>query len=279
MRGIRFPSSPAIARTRRGGWMKSRSARSMSRLRQDATAGGAEADDPALDRGPRQADGEAGEADPGGRHDEAAGRPLSALQAEETDAGHAGPHAGPGGTGPAKFSPRRRPAPISTRGPAILPTPIARSPAGPMPSWAPDTSWPSSSASGPTCGSTLREILQRTGKIVSTRIGGEPKRGAEPAARARNGAAAHPAAGGGPRNLTRNRRSRPPRTPAVPTEPVAETPAVANGAGPPKRRRLPLNQLPKRRPCSGEAGCRSTGRTGSHRAAARAARQGQRRRG
>ena len=54
----------------------------------------------------------------------------------------------------------------------------------------------------------LREILQRTGKIVSTQIGGEPKRGAEPAARRGRAAAQPPPPVAGRGSLTRNRRSR-----------------------------------------------------------------------
>ena len=46
-----------------------------------------------------QTDREAGQANPDGHDHQAAGRPLSALQAEEADAGHAGPLARPGRTG------------------------------------------------------------------------------------------------------------------------------------------------------------------------------------
>ncbi len=70
----------------------------------------------------------------------------------------------------------------------------------------------------------LREILQRTGKIVSTRIGGEPNEAPSP----RPGADAPPPTP--PPVEAAEPDAEPPEpaaeTPAVPTEPVAETPAV-----------------------------------------------------
>ena len=62
----------------------------------------------------------------------------------------------------------------------------------------------------------LREILQRTGKIVSTRIGGEPNEAPSPRPSA-DCAAAHPAAGG-----------RPAEPDAEPPGRAAETPASAH---------------------------------------------------
>ena len=128
---------------------------------QDAAAGRSQADDPAVDRGPGQADRKAGQANPRRHDDQAAGRPLSARSSRRS-------RPWPRSRGPAawrswprRFS-RRPPRPSTlTPGPATSPIRTARCLRAPMLCWAQDISWPSSSASGPTCGNGSGKSCRR----------------------------------------------------------------------------------------------------------------------
>ncbi len=125
-----------------------------------AAAGGAEANDPALDRIAGRADAGAGRRDRSGRqHKRLEDLYLPFKPKKQTLATTARER----GLEPlAERSSRRTPvAPISTRGPPTSSTPTRAFPPRPMPCSAPATSWPSSSASGPICGRPCARSCRR----------------------------------------------------------------------------------------------------------------------
>ena len=91
--------------------------RDSSRLDENAAAGRTQADHPPLDRVAGQTHREAGQANSQRPRPPTAGRPVSAVQAQEADAGHPGPVAGAGAPGP-RNSGSRAACAIWTRGPA-----------------------------------------------------------------------------------------------------------------------------------------------------------------
>ena len=97
-----------------------------------------------------------------GRQREAARRFVSALSAEEANARHEGPRAGPRAAGRGNPRRRTRRPPISTPGRPTSSTPTKACPTRRRRCWAPGTFWPSSSANDADLRQKVRKLYRKT---------------------------------------------------------------------------------------------------------------------
>ena len=111
----------------------------------------AQADDPPFDRGPGQADREAGQADSRRPPPPSGSKTSTCPTSPRSRPSPRSPGRAAWRSSPRKSSTPRRPARTSTPGRPTSSARIAVSPARRTPCWEPGISWPSSSANGPTC--------------------------------------------------------------------------------------------------------------------------------
>ena len=179
---------------------------------------------------------------------------LISPTSPRTDASNAGTLPRPGRAGPRDPRGAPPPPPTSMPAPAISPIQTAKYPPLPTPCWGRDMSWPSSSASGPICGSGSARSSSGTGKIItfasaktrSPRSAGRPQSGSGggvEAPRMRPGGPATP----GPRSQPNRRapnRLRPKPSQPRPRPSFPPLPERCNRSSPSPRPLRPRNRHP-----------------------------------